>query len=187
MSLIQKQIKQRQRLQRVKELMRSGEFKEAQDALARLPDTPEVEKLRALVDKRLYVRTGAMPVLGDSPVADSRTVAEQVQVELAQGTPVLKRRRVQIPNYPTLKAVSITLYFLGIVGLILGIILLFVPPREFEIFDQTYTQFFIIEGAILIGSGLSLVISGEVLRVYRDIARNTAITAKLLERLAESD
>ena len=187
MSLIQQQIKQRQRLQRIKELIRSGEFKQAQDALARLPDSPEVEKLRALVDKRLYVSTGAMPVLGDSPVADSRTVAERVQEELVQGTPVLKRRRVQIPNYPTLKAVSITLYFLGIVGAIIGIILLFVPPREYEIFDQTYTQSYIGIGIILISSGLSLVISGEVLRVYRDIARNTAITARLLERMAESD
>ncbi len=138
MSLIQKQVKLRQQLQRVKELAREGEFKEAKVILDTLPDNPDVEKLRLRVNKRLYVATGAMPALDeDKPVVDSHTVAEQAQEAIAQGQPP-KRDKA-----PSVGFINTVLHIISAMLLLWGIMLLFFAfqvPGKYLLYDASAMQ-----------------------------------------------
>jgi hypothetical protein len=51
------------------------------------------------------------------------------------------------------------------------------------VYTTTYTGI----GATFIGIGIGMIVSGELWRVFRDIARNTSLTTVLLQRLLEKE
>lgn len=178
MSLIQQQVKLRQQLQRVKELAREGEFKQAQAILDTLPDNPDVEKLRARVNKRLYVATGEMPALEeDKPVVDSHTVAEQAQEAIAQGTPV-KKAMPRVPGYWTVKFFAVLLVgvglFAGVIGVLIGILGIGIGGGTGIAIP-------------LIVAGVPMFVSGSMMLLFVDIARNTFEMKYLLLLIAERE
>jgi hypothetical protein len=98
-----------------------------------------------------------------------------------------KRDAALVPRYYALYAMSFLLYGLGGLAILGGVILLFVPPTQMAILDITYTTSYRAGGISLIAAGIGMVVSGELWRVFRDIARNTSLTTLLLQRLLEKE
>lgn len=97
----------------------------------------------------------------------------------------VKRQVSGVPSYHALYAMSFLLYGLGGLAILGGFIMLLIPPTQYEVFGTMYTQSYRGLGVSFIGVGIGMVVSGELWRVFRDIARNTSLTTILLQRLVD--
>jgi hypothetical protein len=189
MTLLNDQRKRaNQTVQQIKDLARAGEWVEAKRLADTLPKTPDNTRLQERIAKQLFIATGEVPSVMEGSLAlfdaDSDVAAAS-----AVPTPAAKIKRdvSAVPKYYALYAVAFLLYGLGFLSILGGIITLFIPPSEYELYGQMYTMSYAGAGFAAIASGIGMVVAGEIWRVFRDMARNTAATTMLLQRLVDKD
>ena len=183
MSLIKKRANET--LQQVKDLARAGDWVEAKRLADTLPRTPDNLRLQERIAKQLFIATGEVPAVMEGSMALFE--ADSDVAAAPSPTPKVKRQTSGIPNYYALYAVAFLLYGLGFLAIFGGIITLFIPPTQYEMFGEMYTMSYTGAGLTAIASGIGMVVAGEIWRVFRDIARNTSATTILLQRLIDKD
>lgn len=178
-------------VQQIKDLARAGDWVEAKRLVDTLPQTPDNIKLRERIEKQLFIATGEVPAVMEGSMAlydaDSDVASPSMRTTTSAAAMKPKREVGAAPGYFALYAVALAFYAFGFLSILGGIIALFLPGAEYELYGQMYTMSYVGPGLMAIATGIGLVVSGEVWRVFRDIARNTSATTILLQRLVDKD
>jgi hypothetical protein len=189
MSLIKKRASET--VQQIKDLARAGDWVEAKRLVDTLPPTPDNTRLKERIEKQLFIATGEVPAVMEGSMAlfdaDSDVATPSIRATTSAAAMKPKRETAGVPKYYALYAVAFLLYGLGFLSILGGIITLFVPPSRYELYGQMYTMSYAGPGLMAIVSGIGMVVAGEIWRVFRDMARNTALTTILLQRLVDKD
>lgn len=177
MTLLNKSMRQNQILQQVKELAQEGRWQDAKELIDTLPSSPEVDKIRVKISKQLFITTGEIPAIMEGSMAladaqgdDDSTIAK------------FKRTMQQAPGYWPVRIAAYLIYGGGVLAMTFGVAMIIMG---FLNRDSFYGGIQATNGFVAVISGFFTLVSGAMLLMFVDIARNTFTTNHLLQRLLD--